>query len=180
MKKLFAVLAVAVLMVMSVNAQEPSFNKGDKVLNIGVGLSMLYVGTGYHMVIPPVSGSLDIGIVDGILEKAAVGVGPYIGFSQTKWEYLGYGWKYTDLVLGARGSFHYPFVDKLDTYAGVLLGYDIASSKEIGTPVGSPDSGHFVHSEFVGARYYLKDSFAVFAELGYGISWLTGGVTLKF
>jgi len=132
------------------------------------------------MVIPPISVSADIGIVDGILKKAAVGVGPYIGFSKNKWEYSGYGWTYTDFIIGARGTFHYPLVDKLDTYAGILAGYDIASSKDIGTPIGSPEGGHFVHSEFIGARYYFSDSFAAFAELGYGISWLTAGAALKF
>ena len=34
------------------------------------------------------------------------------------------------------GSFHYPLVDKLDTYAGILLGYNIVTSKEIGDPTG--------------------------------------------
>jgi len=180
MKKIFAVLMVVFFGVYQLNAQEPSFVKGSKVLNLGVGLGAFHPGSYYKTTVPPISASFDIGIVDGILEKAAVGVGPYIGYSASKWEFSGYGWKYNDIIIGARGTFHYPFVDKLDTYAGVLLGYNITSSTEIGTVVGTPDGGHFVHSEFIGARWYFTDSFAAFAELGYGISWFTGGIALKF
>ncbi|MCX6334138.1 MAG: hypothetical protein NT092_07510 [Bacteroidia bacterium] len=180
MKKIFAVLMVVFFTVAQLGAQEPSFIKGSKVLNLGVGLGMLHIGSYYKTTVPPVSASFDIGIVDGILKKAAVGIGPYVGYSASKYEYSGYGWKYSDIILGVRGSFHYPFVDKLDTYAGVLVGYDISTSKDIGTPIGSPDGGHFVTSEFIGARYYFSEGFAAFAELGYGISWLTGGIALKF
>ncbi|MCU0462851.1 MAG: hypothetical protein MUF36_12715 [Bacteroidales bacterium] len=179
MKKILVVLAIVIFGATQVNAQEPSFLKGSKVLNLGIGMPYLLVG--YHMVIPPISASMDIGIVDGILKKAAVGVGPYVGFSSRKYEYLTYGYKYTDIVIGARGSFHYPFLDKLDTYAGVLIGWNVTTYKEIGTPVGlDPDKGHLAHSEFIGARYYFSNNLAVFAELGYGISWLTGGIALKF
>ena len=30
-------------------------------------------------------------------------------------------------IIGVRGSFHYPLVDKLDTYTGLALGYDISN-----------------------------------------------------
>jgi len=30
--------------------------------------------------------------------------------------------------LGAKGNFHYPLVEKLDTYTGILLGYNVVSS----------------------------------------------------
>ncbi len=97
---------------------------------------------------------------------------------------MDWGWKYSNIIIGVRGSFHYPFVDKLDTYAGILLGYNIASSKEFGTTIPGWDysysAGGVVYSGYIGARYYIKDAFALMAELGYGISYLTLGVALKF
>ena len=50
-------------------AQEPTFQKGDKVLNLGLGLgSTLYSGTGYTSSVPPVSASFEIGVKDDVLE----------------------------------------------------------------------------------------------------------------
>jgi hypothetical protein len=65
-----------------------------------------------------------------------------------------------------------------------MLGYDIVSSKETGDwPLGTTftaNSSSFAWSFFVGGRYYFTDSFAVMAELGYGIAWLNIGVAFKF
>jgi hypothetical protein len=64
-------------------------------------------------------------------------------------------------------------VAKLDTYTGLLLAYNIATSKETGAAISgynySVSSGGVVGAWFVGARYYFRDKFAVMGELGYGI-----------
>jgi hypothetical protein len=184
MKKLLFLIVAGIFASAHLNAQEPTFLKGDKVLNVGLGLgSTLYSGTYYSSQVPPVSASLDIGIVDGVLEKGVIGVGPYVGYSSYKYEYMGWGWKYSNIILGARGSFHYPLVDKLDTYAGVLLGFNIVTSKEIGDPTGTDDnygSGGLAWSGFIGGRYYFTDALAAMLELGYGIAWLNLGLALKF
>jgi hypothetical protein len=165
-------------------AQESTFNKGDKVLNLGFGLgSTLYSGSYYKSQIPPLSASVEVGVVDKVLEKGVIGIGGYLGYSSYKYDYLGWGWKYSNIIIGARGLFHYPLVNKLDTYTGLLLGYNVASSKEFGTSLGynyNASSGGVVYAWFVGARYYFKDTFGVMAELGYGITYLNLGVALKF
>ena len=82
MKKLLLLMAAGIVASAHLNAQEPTFLKGDKVLNLGLGLgSTLYSGTYYSSQVPPVSASLDIGIVDGVIEKGVIGVGPYVGYS---------------------------------------------------------------------------------------------------
>lgn len=180
MKKLLMFIVLVTFSVASLTAQETTFNKGDKVLNLGLGIgSAIYSGTGYSSVVPPLSASLEIGIVDNILEKGSVGVGGYLGFSSHK--YSNY-WRSTSIIIGPRGAFHYALVDKLDTYAGLIIGYNIYSSKWIGSgfELNDTSSGGLVSSEFVGARYYFSDSFAANAELGFGISYLTIGVALKF
>jgi len=181
MKKISLSIFVAIMIIAQVSAQEPTFSKGDKVLNLGVGFgTALYVGSYYKMQVPPISASFEYGIKDGILEKGSIGVGGYLGFASYKYEYSGWGWKYSNIIIAARGTFHYPFVEKLDTYLGVLLGYDIVSSKEFGTPVGSAGtSSGLAYSGFIGARYYFKEKFGVMAELGYGITYLNVGIALK-
>jgi hypothetical protein len=185
MKKIILLFAVIALASGHLSAQDSYFLKGDKVLNLGLGLgSTLYSGTYYASQIPPVSASLEIGVVDELIEKGVIGVGPYVGYSSYKYEYMGWGWKYSNIIIGARGSFHYPFVDRLDTYAGVLLGYNIGSSKEFGDPIPGYDysysSGGIVWSGFIGGRYFFSDAFAAMLELGYGIAYLNIGVALKF
>jgi len=185
MKKLLLVLLVAVFSLTQLTAQESTFKQGDKVLNLGLGLgSTLYTGSYYKAGIPPISASLEFGVKDGVLDKGSIGIGGYLGYSSHKWEYSNaWGWKYTNIIVGVRGVFHYPLVNKLDTYTGLLLGYDIASSKEYGTPyLGynySASSGGVAYSWFVGGRYYFSDKFAGMLELGYGITYLNIGVALK-
>lgn len=185
MKKLLALLFIAFFALTQMTGQDPTFSKGDKVLNLGLGLgTTLYTGSYYKLQVPPVSGSLEIGIVDEVLEKGVVGVGPYVGFASYKWEYLDWGWKYTNIILGARGNFHYPLIDKLDTYTGLLIGFNIVSSSEFGTSIPGFDysttSSGLVWSWFVGARYYFTENIAAMIELGYGIAYLNLGVALKF
>jgi hypothetical protein len=184
MKKLLLLLIVASCTLTQLKAQEPTFSKGDKVLNLGFGLgSTLYSGFYYKSMIPPLSASVDVGIVDNVLEKGVIGVGGYLGYSSYKLDYSSYGWKYSNLILGGRGTFHYPLVDKLDTYAGLLLGFNVSTTKEFGSVLPGTfhsSNGGIVYSAFVGAKYYLKDNVALFGEFGYGISYLTLGVSLKF
>lgn len=186
MKKFLMLLSVVLFAASQLMAQDPSFQKGDNVINLGIGLgSPIYHGAGYKMAVPPISASYEMGIVDGILKKAAVGVGAYLGYASYKWEYDNdnWGYKYSDFIIGARGAFHYPFLDKLDTYAGLVIGWRISSTSEFGTVIPdlySTKGGGFYTAEFIGARYYFVNNFAAFAEIGYGISWFNLGVSFKF
>jgi hypothetical protein len=126
-----------------------------------------------------------MGVKDGILEKGSLGVGGYLGFSsytyRTSWYGGTYGWNYTNIILGARGVFHYPFVEKLDTYTGLLLGFKVVTSTEYGTvgTYSNPTNSGLAYSWFVGGRYYFTDKLAGMLELGYGISYLNLGIAIK-
>lgn len=171
----------------SLNAQN-IFSKGDKAINIGIGLGSYYGGDGYKSSIPPISASFEQGIVDGLLDgKASIGVGGYLAYTANKWETTHsnytYGYKYTYFILGARGAFHYQFVDKLDTYTGLMLGYNVVNSKYYGDSTGSildPTGASGIgYSAFLGARYHFTEKFTAFAEIGYGISALELGISFR-
>lgn len=172
---------------LSLNAQV--VNKGDKVLNLGIGFgSGLGFGSYYKTTVPPISASLEFVIKDDIFGgKGAIGLGGYLGYTSTKSEYTysggTYGWKYSNIVIGPRGYLHYNFVDKLDTYAGVMLGWWISSNKEYGTlQTGySADSwGGFTNSVFIGGRYFFNDKIAGMVELGSGLAYFNIGLAVKF
>ncbi|MBP7508497.1 MAG: hypothetical protein KA807_11780 [Prolixibacteraceae bacterium] len=154
MKKLILLFAVLVL-AFTASAQEVQFAKGDKVFNIGVGLDSYRI---------PVSVSGEFGIVDGILEKGSIGVGAYAGAGFTWWSYYS---NHLYFFGGARGAFHYTFIDKLDTYAGISLG------------ISSYYSSWLSGGGFLGARYYMSPKMAIFGEVGYGLGLATVGVAFK-
>jgi hypothetical protein len=166
-----------------VNAQPVS--KGDKIFNASLGLgSTLYSGSFYKGQIPPVSASLEYLVMDDLIDgNGAVGLGGYIGFSSYKWEYQGWGWKYTNIILGPRGTFHYNFIENLDTYTGLLIGYNVVTSKEFGNSVPgynySASSGGLIWAWYAGGRYFFSDKLAGLVELGYGIAYLNIGIALK-
>ena len=184
MKKILLLFVIVVLSFAQLVAQESTFNKGDKVLNLGLGLgTSWYSGTYYKAQVPPISASFEVGIVDNILEKGVLGVGGYLGYSSYKSDYGSYGWKFKNIVIGARGNFHYPLIDKLDTYVGLMIGYNVVSDKGWGDYTGydfGSSWGGIRTAEFVGARYYFSDNFAAMLELGYGVTYLNLGVSLKF
>ena len=111
-----------------------------------------------------------------------------IGYTSAKEEYKLFGtqfsYQYNNFIIGAKGTIHYAFVDKLDTYAGLMLGYNFVSYKAKGShekdvnykPSDNAPAFYF----FAGARYYLTDTFAAFAELGYGVTIVNAGISIKF
>ena len=187
MKKITITLFAAFL-ALSLSAQDNTFLKGDKVASLAIGF-----GGGYYSAYsngfsktPFLSAAVDVGVVDGILDVGSIGVGGYVGFASAKWNSdFGYGWKETNFIIGPRGTFHYPLVDKLDTYAGLMLAYHGVSWKQNGDWGGytgyNGGSGGIYFSGFLGARYYFTDSFAVMAEFGSGnLSLGNIGLSFKF
>ena len=183
MKKFFLPLIVIALFVMQGNSQN-TFNKGDKVVNLTVGFgNHLYSGSGFSNVTPALAGSFEVGVKDELFDaNSSLGIGGYVGYTSAKSNYAGAGFKYSDIILGVRGALHYQLVEKLDTYAGLMLGYDIVSAKyygTIGAYSGNATASKLAFSFFLGGRYYFNDRFAGLVELGVGITNLNIGVAIK-
>jgi hypothetical protein len=189
MKKLFLIsLFAASLGLLSYsNLQAQTFKKGDGVFNATIGFGNARYLTGTTSSVPPLAASYEVGVLDNVLEVGSIGIGGYVGYTSAKWDYgyTGYTWGYksSDIIIGARGIFHYPFMDKLDTYAGLMLAYDINSWKETGTAqtgyATKSSYGGLIVPGFVGARYYFSEKFAGLAELGWGIAYFNIGIALK-
>jgi hypothetical protein len=192
MKKTLKIIVLSLALALTVpfstlNAQ--LFDKGDIVLSTGIGLGSTFYsyGTYYHTTIPPLFIAGDYCIRED-LGPGNLGVGGFLGYSAYKYhyEYLNYdyGWKYSTIIIAARGTYHFvDLVDKLDLYGGVLLGAKIVTNKEFGDYPGAgytTNGSGAVYEFFAGARYYFTDNLGVMAELGYGIAWLKMGVSLKF
>jgi hypothetical protein len=187
MKKLFrtvAIAAIALTMNVAANAQTTSFNKGDNIAGVAVGLGGYYSGSYYSDVsrLPFVSFYYENCVKDNLFDdKSSLSIGGMLGYTQVK---LDKWWKTSTTVVGVRGALHYALVDKLDTYAGLMLGYNIVSWKWFDSEWGLGSSGNassgLALGGYIGARYYLTDTLAAFAEEGYGAANLNLGVAFKF
>ena len=170
------VLAAALLfagMAGAAQAQEV-FGKGDKALNIGIGHGTTISGT----TIPPITASLDFGVADRLINgnNGSISVGGLVGYAGSYNDYATVHYA----IVGARGAFHYQFVDKLDTYAGLLLGYRHARVNWKSDIInGSVGASEIALGGYLGARYFFTPKIGAFAELGYSIAYANVGVTFK-
>ena len=160
MKKLhLGFLLIAATIIFNAPNAVAQYEKGDKLLNIGVGLRSFYI---------PIGASLEVGITDEISVGGMAAVASWSGYGSVTY-------------FGARGSYHVNELlklneEKLDLYAGAGLGYQSWNYKY---SVGSYGSGVFPLF-FIGGRYYFKPKIAVFAEAGGGYAGLNGGISFKF
>lgn len=177
MKK-FLIVLVLCLLVVGTSFSQKVFKEGISNLNLGIGYG--FAGIYGDMTIPPISASFDYGASDN------VSVGGLIGYTSSEQKYTWgtdeYGWKYSYIVIGVRGAYHFDLGEKFDPYVGGLLGYNVVSVSDIGTaPYGYSASGSFMAFGFyLGGRYYVSDNLALFGELGYGVGYINAGVSFKF
>jgi hypothetical protein len=161
--KVFVMFLFCAMFGITANAQN-TFSKGDRVVNIGLGVGSTY--TTYTSSAIPISGSYEFGIKDDLFDdKSSLGVGAYLGFASSD------RWNYT--YLGVKGAVHYQFVEKLDTYAGLMLTMRLISGH-------GHSHNDLILPFFIGGRYYFTDTVGAFAEIGHGIAYLQLGVAIKF
>ena len=175
-KKVFLAALALIGSVSLANAQEV-FHKGTTAINAGVGLGSYYSG----ITIPPLSVSLDYGVADNLINgnNGSISVGGFVGYAASSFS----GWTADKVTvsyaaLGGRGAFHYQFAPKLDTYAGLMVSYDIVSSSYDAFS-NYIKSSHIDWSLFLGARYFFTDHVGMFTELGYSVPYWNLGVTFK-
>jgi hypothetical protein len=178
------------------------FDASSKIINVGVGFwgSNYYrYGRGgvysYHS-IPAFSLSYEQALPK--LGPGYLGVGAYLSYQKFWWRYDGYYYQnnkyyythnWTYMYVAARAAYHAEalMTDKAELYFGLSLGVLINKYNFV---TNAPDQDVYYNEYhqrsiypaaalFVGGRAYLTPKFALFAELGYGMSWLTGGISIK-
>ncbi|MBK6265971.1 hypothetical protein JKA74_13090 [Marivirga sp. S37H4] len=187
MKKQILLIATALLLSFSVQAQDLVYEKGDNIFNAGFGLG--YYGYGAlgtrSFSVPAITANYEVGIHEYF------GVGPYAGFA--KWNYrsniYGYDYGFSIFTIGGRGSFHFSSLlnealdmgiddSKLDLYIALLMGMEFQTySGDYGNQEGDVD---LKFGPVFGVRYYLSNNFGLYFEGGRGsLGWATFGLSLK-
>jgi hypothetical protein len=158
----------------------PVINKsGDKIIGVALGFGgMVGYENAEKFTFPPIPLSFEYVVMDNLFNgRGAIGVGGFLGYSATK---SSYDYKYSKLFIGARGYIHYAFVEKLDTYGGIFLGFKNDAVSNSSYSNANSSEGSAAISVFAGCRYYFTDKFAVSAELGWGLSIFNIGAAYKF
>lgn len=175
MKKTIIYLAITICTTTAVMAQE--FEVGTNVVNAGVGFGGYY-GRNYSTSSqsPLFSASYERGIWE-VPGPGVVSLGGYFGRKTFKYNSVNsdYNWSYN--IIGVRGAYHYNGleVEHLDVYAGIMASFNIYTGDTYNDYASRPSA-----TAFIGGRWFFADNFAVYAEGGYGVAFLTVGASFRF
>jgi hypothetical protein len=168
MKKVILVcISIALGLSLSQHAHAQVYEKGDVIINAGIGLGTTFsFGPGGLGI--PFGGGAEFAITD------VIGVGGEFGFLS--------GSGITVFYIGPKGYYHFNELlnienEALDVYGGLALFYRNFSFSGFG---GFGLGSGIVPGFHVGGRYYFSEKFGVMAELGNSYGWLKLGVCLKF
>lgn len=187
MKRMMILTVLLVLSFSSANAQT-IFKKGDIEFAAGMGIFPTFAKDDAAIVVPPLSARLHIRALPNF------SLGAYAAYSSSEAHQVGLpGGAVRDVdnefyLFGLRAAAHTNRLDNWDIYGGAMLGYNVPKvnntltkeKSEIEGPVFSrPAENEFTYSAFVGATYFPVKNLGLFAEVGYGISILNLGVSVK-
>ncbi len=173
-------------------AEAQQFEKGTTALNVGLGLGgILDDYYFYGNSSPMFNASIEHGLWD-MAGPGVISLGGFLGFQTHRDDdyysyYSSERWRHT--VIGVRGNYHYngfTNIPQLDLYAGSMIAYNAVSytytDSQGRKTKGSSKyrSGGVRFTAYAGGRWFFNEKFAGFVELGYGITALNFGGTIKF
>ncbi|MFA4948901.1 MAG: hypothetical protein WC674_10410 [Candidatus Krumholzibacteriia bacterium] len=175
MRKIALLLVVAAVVCLSASTGYAQYEKGKSFLGprLGIGAhgSGIVLGGGYEY------GVTDVISVGGLVD--------YYTWSTTGWGI--YGGKYTYIIVGAQGNYHFgkalKWDNKIDPFAGLVLGYEHVSwswDKDPGSILWSASASGIILGGQAGIRYFMTPKVALYGQGGFGITFLKAGVDFKF
>lgn len=180
------------------------FDENSHLINVGIGFGggnyySRNFGGGYVYSSSPAFSVTYEQAYPKKLGPGYLGIGAYAGFrtSHSRYDnyyyqnekyYYEHRWNY--FMLTTRGVYHWDVLNSknAEVYGGVLVGFRITTYNYT-TNSNDPDVGLYKRSDgglypvgslFAGARWYFVPNVALFGEAGYGVSYITGGVTFKW
>ena len=153
------------------------FLKGDHVVNLGFAAGQDWYQYYDKTTFPRILFAYENCIKENLFDnRSFLGIGGFVGGTATKSSFVDA--KQSFLTIGARSSVHYLFVNKLDSYAGVLIGTRIIKESSVNY---SYSDNELALSINIGARYYLIEQGAVYVELGLGtFNYSSLGISFRF
>ena len=176
-------LTVLVIFISTTNIYAQAFQDGNLHLKGGIGIGSPYYLNGTNGLFPPLSFSADYCIKDKI------GIGGIVGTTASRYvENNGYYIvKQTYRLIGGRATYHFWSQEHWDVYLGGMMGYVFPGWKITYSAKGysvdqiyRPRFGGVKLAGFAGANYSVNNNWGVFGEIGYSLSFVTGGAYWRF
>lgn len=202
--KLMLVLATVVLLTGNYSQAQGFGGSGSTYLQLGLGVNQHYtIYPDFNRAYYNRYGAFNLQMEFGVHKYVGLGfvVGAQIGFRDADYYYGGPviikdGEPYRNFAvpIGFIANFHFlqliadkagkTFANKIDVYGGLNIGSGIAFRSVRGpyqdTPGYDPEVGAlFFLGPHAGFRYFPTEKVGVYAEAGYGKSYITTGVMFK-
>ena len=167
MKKVLMILFVACTIGVSLGSAQ-KMTKGTSLVNVGLGV---VPGVGVNV-------SYDYGLVDtwgpGIFT-----IGGFIGYQNWGDSYyyrnVGSDYRVNEFAFAPRATYRYAINNSFEVYGAVAMGFRIESySKYL------DNETDFYMSTTAGCRYTFTKNISVFAEVGWNLAYLNGGISFAF
>jgi len=177
-KTFIFIVGLLISVVFSGSANAQVYRQGDGILSVGIGFGLASgtigglgdLGGGFG----PISLGYEAIVSDS--RSGSFGVGALVGAR------LGTGVLSANrFTIMGRAAYHFNVSREFDLYAGLGLGVHIQTWKlELLGMSTSESTTSFAYGLFFGGRYYISDAMALYAELGYGVTFVNIGLAFKF
>lgn len=170
-------------------AQSAGFVETHRMfLQFGVGYDLH--GRFDQVQVPPIHATFDYAV--RVAPKAPLTFGMVFAYARS--ERGGSPSAHADFfAIGFRCAYHFTdfvTVPRLDLYAGAVIGgvavnsyggrWLVVHKRFVIARDTHRDDGYFLAGVFGGVRYFVTEHFGFFSELGYGISYICGGICFTF
>jgi len=182
-KKHLLINLIILFVAISTTFGQQAFKNGDAILNLGIGIGHTNnydYGDYKPAFAPSINASFEYGIYE-IPDAGIFSIGGYGDIYHTWYNYDGYKDKWNYSILAVRTAFHLGFLNTsmFDFYGGLMGGVQHLKYKNDFSNETYTDND-FSLGLFAGGKIMFQSKLGVFAELGYGTSFLSVGVTYKF
>lgn len=154
-------LLLFMLLILAVSSASAQYKTGKSTFGalVGIGGGGL-TGTGAIPI------AVEFNFLNLIDDKIQFGV--FGAFASTKEDYGWGSFTYTNIIIAAQGNYHFMPGDKLDPFAGMSLGFNIASASWSGGGISpSATSGGIFWNIQGGLNYWFSPKWAFQVRLGY-------------
>ncbi|HMQ49356.1 MAG TPA: hypothetical protein PKA00_16795 [Saprospiraceae bacterium] len=189
MKKI-ALLTSMLMLALTAAQSQVKFQSGDIEFSTGIGIFSTYAKDKAQMIVPPLSARIDVRLGNKFTLGAYAAYSAYERLQMDLPDGSIQDLSSKTTIIGLRAAAHHSPRENWDVYGGAMLGYNMPEVErtvteekildEAGPSFSRPAENTFTYSAFLGAAYYPTETIGLFAEVGYGISILTTGISFKF
>ncbi len=188
MKQLSLTTALFLGLVGSIFAQPLTFEQQS--IGISIGIPSMY-DHAYTSQSPAVTARYEYGLSDKI-GIGYIGLGGLLSIAGGEFNTVNIdNVEFSQTLIGPRAAYHFDMVDltgnkdwnKIDVYGGAFLGLKFERSKYtlLGSNERHKDSNTKLATDlFAGIRYAFTPNIGAFGEMGFGVSYLSIGVSFRF